>query len=136
SFHINNRLTSPPQAWHEAAFTRIAGIWGEVIFPETCNPNNNNLVARTRIVDNTHVFVRIREIQENEGEDEDVDEDLFDEGTDGDLFCNESSKSQSSPTGSSKTGKCPLDKTPNFVPNTQIEEKSHFCVQFSIPTPY
>ncbi|GJU58061.1 hypothetical protein Tco_1235827 [Tanacetum coccineum] len=208
----------PPQAWHEAAFTRIAGIWGEVIFRETYNPNNNNLVAgkvciQTKcmeiiqhnmpvIVDNTHVCVRIREIQgecdeilpleknlqtdsdiestdnndnvdyedeENKGEDEDVDEDLFDEGTDGDLFCNELNevfkygggwiqevnkgeasnsirssefdnirhsqpeysnspeyiKSQSSPTGSSKTGKCPLDKTPNFVPNTQIEEKSH-----------
>ncbi|GKC26715.1 hypothetical protein Tco_1034009 [Tanacetum coccineum] len=24
----------PPQAWHEAAFTRIARIRGEVIFPE------------------------------------------------------------------------------------------------------
>ncbi|GKC17786.1 RNA-directed DNA polymerase, eukaryota [Tanacetum coccineum] len=50
-FHLKNRLTwlaiegLPPQAWHEAAFTRIAGDWGEIVFPEKCNYNSNNLVA-------------------------------------------------------------------------------------------
>ncbi|GJV19481.1 hypothetical protein Tco_1368501 [Tanacetum coccineum] len=68
----------PPQAWHEAAFTRLAGEWGEVIFPETCNTNSLNLVAgkvfiRTKcmeiiqhnmpvIIDDIHVCVRIREL--------------------------------------------------------------------------
>ncbi|GJS07424.1 hypothetical protein Tco_0364220 [Tanacetum coccineum] len=28
----------PPHACHEAAFTRIASTWGEIIFPEKCNP--------------------------------------------------------------------------------------------------
>ncbi|GJW02346.1 RNA-directed DNA polymerase, eukaryota [Tanacetum coccineum] len=83
-FHVPSRLTwlsiegLPPQAWHEAAFTRIARIWGEVILPEKCNENNNNLVAGkvcilTKcmlhiqhnipvLIDEIHVYVRVREI--------------------------------------------------------------------------
>ncbi|GKA53323.1 hypothetical protein Tco_0746638 [Tanacetum coccineum] len=81
-FHLQNRLAwisiegLPPHAWHEAAFTHIAGTWGEVIFPETCNKNSNNLVAgkvciRTKCmeviqhnmpVDDVHFCVRIKEI--------------------------------------------------------------------------
>ncbi|GKB62245.1 hypothetical protein Tco_0918431 [Tanacetum coccineum] len=83
-FHLKIRLAwiaiegLPPQAWHEAAFTHIAGEWGEVVFPEECNENNFNLVARkvcirTKtmedihhnipiIVDGTHICVRIREL--------------------------------------------------------------------------
>ncbi|GJT29449.1 putative RNA-directed DNA polymerase, eukaryota, reverse transcriptase zinc-binding domain protein [Tanacetum coccineum] len=65
----------PPQAWHEAAFTRIASTWGEVKFPETCDTKNINLVAgkvciRTRCmeliqhnlpvtIEGIHVCVRI-----------------------------------------------------------------------------
>ncbi|GJU79205.1 hypothetical protein Tco_1276275 [Tanacetum coccineum] len=68
----------PPQVWHEAAFTRIAGVWGEVVFPEKCLVTNNNLVAgkvciHTKcmeliqvsmpvIIDEVHVCIRIREI--------------------------------------------------------------------------
>ncbi|GKD79207.1 hypothetical protein Tco_1341828 [Tanacetum coccineum] len=50
-FHLKTRFAwiaiegLPPQAWHEAAFTRITGEWGEVVFPEECNENNFNLVA-------------------------------------------------------------------------------------------
>ncbi|GJZ18600.1 hypothetical protein Tco_0554723 [Tanacetum coccineum] len=95
--HLQNRLTwisiegLPPHAWHEAAFTHIAGTWGEVIFPETCNKNANNLVAgkvciRTKcmeviqhnmpvVIDEGHFCVRIKEIM---GE---CDEVLSDEKT-------------------------------------------------------
>ncbi|GKA65553.1 hypothetical protein Tco_0765260 [Tanacetum coccineum] len=68
----------PPQAWHEAAFTHIAGNFGEVIFPEKCNILDNNLTAgkvcvRTKCmdfilcnmpvtIDDVHVCVRICEI--------------------------------------------------------------------------
>ncbi|GKA24820.1 hypothetical protein Tco_0710853, partial [Tanacetum coccineum] len=84
NFHLRDRLTwisiegLPPQAWHEAAFTRIAGNLGEIIFPDKCDPKNNNLVSgkvciRTKnmdfiqhnmpvIVDGVNICVRIREI--------------------------------------------------------------------------
>ncbi|PWA43470.1 endonuclease/exonuclease/phosphatase family protein [Artemisia annua] len=84
-FHLQKRLTwlsiegLPPHAWHEASFTRIASTWGEIIFPEKCNPSKNNLVAgkvciRTTcmeliqttmpiLVDGVHICVRIHEIQ-------------------------------------------------------------------------
>ncbi|GJY33438.1 RNA-directed DNA polymerase, eukaryota [Tanacetum coccineum] len=84
NFHLPNRLTwisiegLPPQAWHEEAFTCIAGVWGEVVFPEKCNPNKNNLVAgkvclRTKhmeyiqanmpvLINGVHVCIRIREL--------------------------------------------------------------------------
>ncbi|GJZ18112.1 RNA-directed DNA polymerase, eukaryota [Tanacetum coccineum] len=68
----------PPHAWHEAAFTRIAGEWGEVIFPKKCNPQNINQMAgkvcvRTKCIeiiqhnlpvtiDGNHVCVRVREL--------------------------------------------------------------------------
>ncbi|GJW37559.1 RNA-directed DNA polymerase, eukaryota [Tanacetum coccineum] len=61
-----------------AAFTHIAGTWGEVIFPETCNKNSNNLVAgkvciHTKcmeviqhnmpvVIDDEHFCVRIKKI--------------------------------------------------------------------------
>ncbi|PWA87599.1 hypothetical protein CTI12_AA132810 [Artemisia annua] len=51
NFQLLNRLSwisiegLPPQAWHEAAFTRFARVWGEIIFPEKCKTNNLNLVA-------------------------------------------------------------------------------------------
>ncbi|GKB40473.1 RNA-directed DNA polymerase, eukaryota [Tanacetum coccineum] len=72
NFQVLNRLAwisiegLPPQAWHEAAFTRIARAWGEIIFPEKCKTNNLNLVAgkvciRTKCMDiiqhNMPVFV-------------------------------------------------------------------------------
>ncbi|GKE24882.1 hypothetical protein Tco_1436394 [Tanacetum coccineum] len=39
-FVKNNQIEVrlPPHACHEAAFTRIASTWGEIIFPEKCNP--------------------------------------------------------------------------------------------------
>ncbi|GJS14891.1 RNA-directed DNA polymerase, eukaryota [Tanacetum coccineum] len=83
-FYLKSRLAwisiegLPPQAWHESAFTRLAGEWGEVIFPETCNTNSLNSVAgkvciRTKcmeiiqhnmlvIIDDIHVCVRIRKL--------------------------------------------------------------------------
>ncbi|PWA37258.1 hypothetical protein CTI12_AA592350 [Artemisia annua] len=83
-FYLKDRLTwlaiegLPPQAWHEAAFTRIAKDWGEIVFPEKCDDSNNNLVTgrvciRTShmdfiqhtlpvIVDGVNVCVRVREI--------------------------------------------------------------------------
>ncbi|PWA41586.1 hypothetical protein CTI12_AA459190 [Artemisia annua] len=64
----------PPQAWHEAAFSRIARSWGDIIVPETCNSTSNNLVAgkvcvRTKcmdvilhtmpiLVDDSHMCIR------------------------------------------------------------------------------
>ncbi|PWA53901.1 hypothetical protein CTI12_AA440180 [Artemisia annua] len=87
-FVHNNRLVwlsiegLPPNAWHEAAFSRIAGVWGDVVFPEKCKRSNNNLVSgkvcvRTRnmdfiqvnmpvLVDGTHVCIRIRELVDKE----------------------------------------------------------------------
>ncbi|PWA61854.1 hypothetical protein CTI12_AA369250 [Artemisia annua] len=84
NFQLLNRLAwisiegLPPQAWHEANFTRIAQAWGEIIFPEKCKTNNLNLVAgkvciRTKcmdfiqhnmpvLVDGMHTCVRIREL--------------------------------------------------------------------------
>ncbi|GJW01990.1 RNA-directed DNA polymerase, eukaryota [Tanacetum coccineum] len=68
----------PPHAWHEAAFSRIASSWGDIIVPETCNSTSNNLVAgkvcvRTKcmnvilhtmpiLVDDSHMCIRVREI--------------------------------------------------------------------------
>nr|GEY67534.1 cytochrome P450 [Tanacetum cinerariifolium] len=78
--NINNidTILTPPQAWHKAAFTRIAGVWGEVVFLEKCLVTNNNLVAgkvciHTKcmefiqvsipvIIDEIHVCIRIHEI--------------------------------------------------------------------------
>ncbi|GKE17642.1 hypothetical protein Tco_1425219 [Tanacetum coccineum] len=78
SFLTQHSPGLPPQAWHEAVFTCIAGVWGEVVFPEKCNPNKNNLVAgkvclRTKhmeyiqanmpvLIDGVHVCIRIREL--------------------------------------------------------------------------
>nr|GFA81953.1 RNA-directed DNA polymerase, eukaryota [Tanacetum cinerariifolium] len=70
----------PPHVWHEVAFTRIAGIYGHVIFPEKCNKNNNNNLVFGKvciltknmdliqhnmpiIIDEVHFCVRIQEIQ-------------------------------------------------------------------------
>ncbi|GKA99178.1 RNA-directed DNA polymerase, eukaryota, partial [Tanacetum coccineum] len=105
NFRLENRLTwisiegLPPQAWHEAAFTRIARIWGDVIYPENCLDRNNNLVSgkvciltknmdlinhnMPIIINEVHTCVRIREIPgecnvfftEEKLEDSDTEED-------------------------------------------------------------
>nr|GEU58809.1 RNA-directed DNA polymerase, eukaryota [Tanacetum cinerariifolium] len=66
------RLGLPPHAWHEAAFTRIARVWGDVMFPKKCNENNNNLVAGKGGKDY--------------GEDLEDEDDIFDDGSECDIF--------------------------------------------------
>nr|GFA15653.1 cytochrome P450 [Tanacetum cinerariifolium] len=105
NFRLEKRLTwisiegLPPQAWHEAAFTRIARVWREVIYQEKCSDRNNNLVSgkvciltknmdlinhnMPIIIDEVHTCIRIREIPgecneffaEEKLEDSDTEED-------------------------------------------------------------
>lgn len=116
-FHLKNRLAwisiegLPPQAWHEAAFSCIAGDLGEIVVPEKCNPSCNNLVAgkvciRTKcmdvilhtlpvIIDNMHICIRIRELigeynnilpDKTTTHSDDEDDELYDDGSEFELF--------------------------------------------------
>ncbi|GKD55147.1 hypothetical protein Tco_1288534 [Tanacetum coccineum] len=65
----------PPQAWHEAAFTRIARIRGEVIFPEKYHFGDNDDEA-----DNGN------QGDKDHGEDMEDEDDIFDDGSECDIF--------------------------------------------------
>ncbi|GKB99070.1 hypothetical protein Tco_0985207 [Tanacetum coccineum] len=65
----------PPQEWHEAAFTRIARIRGEVIFPEKYHFGDNDDEA-----DNGN------QGDKDHGEDMEDEDDIFDDGSECDIF--------------------------------------------------
>ncbi|GKE15107.1 hypothetical protein Tco_1422684 [Tanacetum coccineum] len=69
-FHLQNRLTwisiegLPPHAWHEAAFTHIAGTWGEVAGKVCIRTKCMEVIQHNMLVviDEVHFCVRIKEI--------------------------------------------------------------------------
>ncbi|GJS34534.1 hypothetical protein Tco_0532916 [Tanacetum coccineum] len=101
TFRLKNRLTwlsiegFPPQAWHEAAFTWIARLWGDVVLPEKIreltgesdeifSSQNTSESSNSTSTDNGNTFNGY--ISENNNEDDEEDNDLFDDGDECDDF--------------------------------------------------